>query len=177
MKPYFAKYIPVEGPIKAGDRYVIRKSLGLGAYTDGYIGTAAIDFTPEAQRDQEASILRLYLCSRDIKVGDKDVHTQIMQSEGEEIIHEVKYDYQLEMMKGLAEANNLVPYKVIGPISPQATWMKEGAELEEDEWEYVCINLKHGWTEIQVPKDHFDTINRQMFTHGITIKGPCGHFH
>lgn len=70
-KQYFAKYLPVEGEIRKGMKYILTEGSNLGAYTTGYIGTAAIDFIPEAQEFQGGKILKLFLCSRDIQVGDK----------------------------------------------------------------------------------------------------------
>lgn len=47
-------------------------------------------------------------------------------------------------------------FKILGPISPQAAWVKEGDEFDEDEWRKT------------------DFINRPSIWQ---IKGPCGHFH
>jgi len=127
-KLYLAKYLPVEGEIKEGMKYILTKSLGLGAYKEGYIGTAAIDFTKEAQEDQGGKILKLFLCSRDIQVGDKVFEILADKSIGEEFewteeIH--KHNHQF------IEDGDV--FKVIGEISPEATWVKEGDEFAEDE--------------------------------------------
>jgi hypothetical protein len=122
---YKAKYLPVEGEIKKGDKYRIGKSLGLGTYEEGYIGTAAIDFLSEAQKSQDAKILKLFLISSNIKVGDKYKCPKFAGS------HE--YDdverYASEPQEG--------SFKVIGEILTPG--IKEGQEFTEKEVEFLTI--------------------------------------
>jgi len=182
MKPYFAKLVPVEGPIKAGDKYILGKSLGLAAYGKGYIGTAVIDFTPEAQRDQEAKILKLFLCSRDIKVGDKakwsksdpwGVISEIggSRENGDDYI--VIKDYENGQKLNPNDCTFESSYKIIGPISPEATWVKEGDEFDENEVREVAI-VKNGngfmFATLPIPQEFITGYCYQL-------KGPCGRFH
>lgn len=133
MKPYFAKYLPVEGEIKKGD------IVQWGPFRGPVYAAGGKDIKK----------LKLFLCSRNIQVGDKvewipfntssDVHSAIVDD------------------GNLYHINKLNPFKILGEISPDATWVKEGDEFEEDEIEYWP--LKGG----TVP--------------AYKIKGPCGHFH
>jgi hypothetical protein len=174
MKPYFAKYLPVEGKIKKGDKYIITKASDLGTkfgYDTGYIGTAAIDFLPQAQKDQEAKILKLFLCSRDIQVGDTVkallTNNDFIVEKTDDSTGEVYYiAYGI-----LCPARNAV--KVIGEISPDATWVTEGMEFDRNDFEMRWTNSKgqYSLTRADVDRDTDEPILKAY------IKGSCGHFH
>lgn len=200
MKQYFAKYLPVEGEIKKGTRYRIGKSLGLGAYGEGYIGTAAIDFTPNAQRDQQANIVKLFLCSRDIQVGDEvyaepqaiDNYSKGLRLQVNDILDHVYLDdlskkvYKIPILEYISNPShpqtvgmtrewvmgNL--WKVIGEISPEATWIKEGDEFDENEIEAFYYDTRFG-TQVGSVK-RLGNMNRFVEIK-YRIKGPCGRFH
>lgn len=94
-KPYFAKYLPVKGEIKA----------------------------------------KLFLCSRDIQVGDKYFHDDFYPYPVGDIA-----DTNTKVMNAHMMVSNEGEdyegdwsYKVVGEISPEATWVKEGDEFDEDE--------------------------------------------
>lgn len=64
-------------------------------------------------------VFKPYLCSRDIQVGDKVVAL----SGNNELIHSI-----------VTDTHKLIEtYKVIGEISPDAKWVKEGDEFDEDQ--------------------------------------------
>jgi hypothetical protein len=83
-------------------------------------------------------------------------------------------------------AKNLGAVKIVGEISPEATWVKEGNEFDEEEvqecwlWNHSTGSIvlrKHEGSEIDkriIKKEHGDQIE---FKTGYLIKGPCGHFH
>lgn len=69
-------------------------------------------------------------------------------------------------------------FKIIGEISPEATWVKKGDEFAEDEVKiYKPLEFSHYEeyfdTEIQ------DTSERAVYKNiiRVSIKGACGHFH
>lgn len=155
-KPYFTKWIPVEGEIKEGDTII---------YTNGATQHIAEYRSPYYDKYSNLKKLKLFLCSRDIQIGDKDIHTGIMQDYGEEIVKEVKYQHQLDFMRGVSEANKTEIFKVIGEPSPKAIWVEEGMEFDEDEAKksYMITN---------------DPSNPSCGNHWYRFKCPtCGTFH
>ncbi len=169
MKQYFAKYLPVEGEIKEEE---IGISINNATYTHhDHLGK---DYGKPA---------KLFLCSRDIQVGDKDYY-YIDSTQNNKI--EKAPDYW-DIINIKPEPNGHVAvifnnnaflwieevFKVVGEISPEAIWVKEGDEFDKDEveewWEG---SLKKGideWFDGQSLKDGDKII--------LKIKGLCGHFH
>ena len=92
MKPYFTKYLPVEVEIKEGEPF------------DTIVGIYG-------------KKMKLFLCSRDIQVGDT-FHSFSGMSE-------LKWDGKFQLHPD--------DFKVIGEISNEATWVKEGDEFDESE--------------------------------------------
>lgn len=117
MKPYFTKYLPVEGEIKEGDKL---NSL------NGEI--------PGSQH------VRLFLCSRDIQVEDEIYIPSL--NEYHKFLKADNHSLVCETLNGQHdETFDLCDYfKVIGEVSPEAIWVTEGMEFEESEIE---INYKH----------------------------------
>jgi hypothetical protein len=115
MKQYFAKYLPVEGEIKEGDIVI-----GM----DGIFEYKGKMNLPDVQLPKK---VKLFLCSRNIQVGDKvlDIRTNTWK--------EVNNSCGVELYK---QKPNDIQFKVIGEISPNAKWVKEGDEFEENDWDY-----------------------------------------
>ena len=77
-------------------------------------------------------------------------------------------------------------FKVMGLISPEATWVKEGDEFEEDQIK-ICVdpdNQDNWYVDVPSGKYHDDDpippSRDNLYTDGtkiVYIKGPCGHFH
>jgi hypothetical protein len=155
-KPYFTKYLPVEGEIKDGDMYyneTVGKTLRC---------LCATGFT------KGDKLVKLFLCSRDIQVGD-----ELRTLTGKETIPitGIGGDKEIEILQ--VGIDNKKLFKVIREISPEATWVKEWDEFDEDEYDYRYKD-KHGWDivkDINVISPQF----RHLYVIG--LKGPCGHFH
>lgn len=126
----FTKYLPIEGEIKQGDKYIRKNAPQWGVS----IACACPDQILWRK-------VQLFLCSRDIQVGDKvwdtlnekfcEVTTPFVAlhtSDGEN----VPCWYLKTEPVTFHEARFLI--KVIGPISPETTWVKEGDEFREDQW-------------------------------------------
>ena len=205
MKKYSAQYVPVPGEIKYGDKYINKVFKLTDYYKDGKgkyetCGDYLVETRKPHQtgtrtfsgRDEYKSKVQLFLCSRDIQVGDK-------------VLDE---DY-CEWIVVESDLKNLNPLtKVIGQISPQATWVKAGDEFDEDEVRLMkAIKVKystraHGGedTIILGSEDSYSEDELQesleywcerpnqfgiqsakgvgdIFINHIEIKGPCGHFH
>lgn len=140
---FFAKYLPVEGEIKKGDYYI-----------DNSLGKNTIHLcrsTPSEDLNSTDLIckkVKLFLCSRDIKAGDKVIYNN--------------KEYEVTSDSLITVKNNKNTYKVIGEISPEATWVKEDDEFDKG--------------EIKVEPEIY--LNEKLVKNKwVRIKGPCGHFH
>jgi hypothetical protein len=122
----FAKYLPVKGKIKEGDSYFHFT----GRLYHGFSDSA----TFKNKGDTKA---KLFLCSRDIKVGDK------VMSYGHgvsETVISVRTASNLPMKPLLATIKSHSKagytalasyyYKVLGKISSECSWVKEDDEFE-----------------------------------------------
>lgn len=131
---------------------------------DNGLQTELVSANPES-----CTKLKLFLCSRDIQVGDR-VET-IRDTKGIVALINDKgvfvkiddFDYSSYVDKHHHYKKESV-YKVIGEISPEATWVTEGMEFEEDEI-FRCF-VHENVSKLS------DPMKRE-----VQIKGPCGHFH
>lgn len=170
-KPYVAKYLPVEGEIKIGDRVESESSgkqkvLVTGITKKGDYITDEPDFyEPDSyfvlpKKKAKKFSKQLFLCSRDIQVGDtvwdtvnhkfEEVETSFIAENTEHAknVHCWYLKRPSNECKVFNEARLLI--KVIGEISPEATWVEEGDEFDEyrelwyykynGEWKYMGRN-------------------------------------
>lgn len=180
---YFAKYLPVEGEIGVGDCFEIEKgsvgrviSFSESGTTFTVIGITGYFKDKQSGTNHVVSLrnkMQLFLCSRDIKVGDK-YHFNVSYSSGERVADQSDID-QLHL-----ETN---PFKTIGPISPNATWIKEGDDI-------LSKNVHRGtykmgnkeWMVIDAEDDAKEwdeapDIDIAGWAKCYLIEGPCGHYH
>lgn len=131
QKPYFTKYLPVEGEIKEGDSVAFN-----GDTTNVFkIGPKV---TVLLEKDKK---VKLFLCSRDIQVGDK------FTQKGIDMLHPTARFTCIGFTKDgdIKDDDNhayaaATVYKVIGEVSPEAIWVKEGMEFEESEVKITHID-------------------------------------
>ncbi len=100
----------------------------------------------EERKENLTKLGKLFMCSRDIKAGDKDVYFGITKLD--DALSDDECDY-LKTMNA---------FKVVGTISSDAKWIKEG-----DEFEF----LKDCW----ISNSEIGQLN------AFKVKGPCGCFH
>lgn len=170
---YFAKYLPVEGEIKGWCRY---KPTGEIFYQQ--FGNNAMYDKPNGKLQTITSSLiayekvKLFLCSRDIDFNE-ECHVDVI--DGRQTDDSFKLGYPIKHFFGV----NALPwegaYKVIGEISPDAGWVKEGDEFEEDNLKFRVSDHPpfKGWLERTVQQ----FVSERWCTKRAVIKGPCGHFH
>jgi len=125
MKKYFTAYLPTEGEIKEGDM------------TIGVRGHIAPAITPKDYNNiyvpywDGRKLVKLFLCSRDIKHGDK------------------YHDYAGSPVFTHDEDDPMLDkdcFKIIGEISPNATWVKEGDEFDEEDLDKMSLEgIKSGY--------------------------------
>lgn len=184
MKPYFAKYLPVEGEIRIG------KAIDGGIYSRPNI--VDIIVVEDLDKDygyaknsnggiyningiRKLTPVKLFLCSRDIQVGDKVLCPMPYKNNKLEefVIVERPENYHLDMLVGKFSDGremkepaylNQMAFKVIGEISPDAIfYVKEGDEFDED--------------QISIVYKIRGSISDKLEVLFVKIKGPCGHFH
>lgn len=139
-KKYFTKYIPVEGEIEKNEPF------------DPIVGIYG-------------KKMKLFLCSRDIQVGDK-VILEDHPDFGEKIILAINEGVVDLSNGGKTHNHNLI--KIIGEISSEATWVTDGLEFDESQIKMGYLNSYGEFHE-----NHFEEGKSIM----VQIKGPCGHFH
>lgn len=139
MKRYFTKYIPVEGEVKEGDicYFTQFKEFGTAKMISGEL--CFVSFPQEGKGSLTSPISRnlddkrpykLFLCSRDIQVGDDIQHTSGENGVCDEIIGDALH-FSGDIEGHYSSINQW--FKVIGEISSDAVWVSEGIEFDEDE--------------------------------------------
>lgn len=167
---YFCRYLPVEGEIKKGDWAFYNNILHQVQYdNNNLIGWKKV---------------KLFLCSRDIQVGDKvrcKFSTSTEEFTGEvESIMEWGGAYVINPDESQGFLGKPCPllketYKVIGEISPDATWVKEGDEFEVEDIAYEDYRgATHNLKDLLIDfKDDLQHLPEGPWL----LRGPCGHFH
>jgi hypothetical protein len=114
---YFAKYLPVEGEIGKGHYFIFEGKVYL-SNNDG-TDNVTVESTEWYHNRRQCKKVKLFLCSRDIQLGDT------VEGFPNFISNQDDLDYAIDNKS----------FKVIGEISPEATFVKEGDEFEEyQEW-------------------------------------------
>ncbi len=150
-KDYFAKYIPIGPPgnVKEGDKYLCAGSEQVRTCTKTYA-----EYVETGEREYFLDIdlwsmpvykAGLFICTKDIRMGDKFY----------EFTKNQWIDYDIVGWNLPVRG-----YKVLGEVSKDATWVREGDAFSEDEVEVVYSN-RFGFFGKKIAK----------------LKGPCGHFH
>jgi hypothetical protein len=190
---YFAKYLPVEGEIKSGWLEVAGV---MGKYRnedDKFIYIQTPDGHVWSRKKEGArTYYKLFLCSRDIQVGDKAWFQLTKHSPLKElpcidkdiegiILREYVTDSEIYNHYTTPDQLNQC-FKVIGEISPDATWVKEGDEFDEDEVQFYIYTGAPYEPDFDYPLpieewDQAEKMITDFISKTIRIKGPCGHFH
>jgi hypothetical protein len=160
MKLYFAKYLPVEGEIKEGDLYLADGNLVCKAKIPKKYNNPHVPYFDSYKK------VKLFLCSRDIQVGDKFFHNDFPNKEFE-------VESSLHFTKLIKTSGS---YKVIGEISPEATWVVEGDEFDEEHIKrnHICYDT---WGNTGYCFHCQRSKGCDSEDYNYLIKGPCGHFH
>lgn len=170
MKPYFTKYIPVEGEIKEGDKVLLA----------GEIITWA-DFVGIGLKKGNSNLVpqkvKLFLCSRDIKLYD-EVYNPVT-NEYETVVKDL-YEgggKRPDNCTDFQEVEQCKSFKVIGEISKDTIWVKEEDEFDESE---VAWRIGIPYAEdvfCSIGDEDLENLYKEFFKE-IVVKCPtCGHFH
>ncbi len=205
MRKYFTKYLPVEGEVQEGGKFLHTNT--------GLIETAIHVHGPHTHPHKP---VKLFLCTSEIKVGDR-----ILNNEGEEVTvayvgkDQLNYDvvgwvqdkhvYLKEKQSFSDWLNPLLisaksthrtclrhqASKVLGEVSTNAIWVTDRMEFDEDEVEEWYWHLKQNCFAIPVcfaeevsnksPNFHPNTweTNKEAFKRGIfkILCPTCKTFH
>jgi hypothetical protein len=178
MKTYFAKYLPVEGEINEGnicrEKYPINPKIinVIRINNDGMIKVKedSLWYAPDALQK-----VKLFLCSRDIEIGDAVKYQDFDGSLTDYTVKKTGDKNDMSTLNRVCNKGGYVQgkyYKVIGEISSQATWVKEGEELDEENIVFAVYEPWEPWA--QLPYEEWEETCDMK---DIKIKGPCGHFH
>lgn len=178
-KKYFAKYLPVPGEIGSGDMFQfpgmsIKECLGTD---DGLVWyeSAYPDVSESASCDPgDCQRMVMHLMGAvGIQAGDK-----VLDRYGYPDKRSPKEEkwWTVGVMDIGNPCNLKECYKVIGLISPEATWVKEGDEFEEEETVFYLLSTDLKEQEMSY-KQIQAFVGRSHKNVGIKLKGPCGHFH
>lgn len=169
MKSYFTKFLKADGHFFYPGAFIRSNMTG---------ATARINEPfPEHLDETEWDHMHLMLCSRDIHVGDKILFPQTKDDYKNNNFSikgtvRLKGNYSsavwLDDLQDELQLPNNYMLKIIGPISPEAKWAREGDEFNESDWMgYSTIMDK------PLDKEFHKDISYNL----IKILGPCGHFH
>lgn len=123
-KPYFTKYLPEKGEIK--EHSVVFKDDELATvvhiYPNGKTYELEFPYGTASYPSSRIKLAKLFLCSRDAEPGDT-------------IYHDKYYPYPtgLHLLKDEKMKDSTESYKVVGEISKDAIWVKEGMEFDGTE--------------------------------------------
>jgi len=167
MKKYFAKFLPIKGkPLEGGWAFCTHEEPNLGSYSLIHLIGKEWEFYKAQNGWYPAEKAKLFLCSKDIKPGDKVYE---LYKDGR-ISKEFEWTWAMDSC-----LHSEGVFKVIGEISQEASWIKEMDEIDENKIRiiYTCekgseCDMHFGKQVCTAPHEIIDTIK---------IKGPCGHFH
>jgi len=202
-KPYFAKYLPVEGEIKKGDKFkrgeddICTFLKWLQPLEDGrkkslVQNSWAGDKGIHAYFGQDIKPVKLFLCSKDIRVGDEvwsPDSNRNMELDKFTLTAKAGDKSEASFAEGTnPKYNNGNPiylsyltFKVIGEISTEAIWVTEGMEFDEDEveiWWYNILKDKFTPHKYEPSDEYTDLVDNPALEKRPRIKCPtCKMFH
>lgn len=169
-KKYFVKYLPVDGKVEAGDMcmYYCSDGIQVARYTYEKKGQLYIihgDIRIEYNGEKKA---KLFLCSRDIQVGDKNIWLIVDNLLFKGVTAAKLNEHgvlctTIENAKDTPIDINPGDFKSIGEISPDVVWINEREEFDENQIEFTLF--KHipyyiDWTEAVTENTYLQTKNR-----------------
>lgn len=186
-KIYFTKCLPVEGEIKEEDYWRAAN----GDIIPPGSGERILFHANQTRQKR----VKLFLCSRDIQVGDNIIADYIVDKGGEyemhvhkegEILNDKDFDdhWQIKTKDTFYQSGYATEwalkkgcFKIIGEISPDALgYVKEGDEFDENDVHrnHICYDSP-GNTGCCLHCSRSMGCDSQDYNY--MIKGPCGHFH
>jgi hypothetical protein len=172
-KQFFAEWLPVEGDsdyVQCWGKAVCKRSKSNSAIyhlIDNAEGAPPITDFEVKTIPQGFKHVKLFLCSRDIQVGD-ECHYRGFKGKVGRSIHG-KQVWVLDDSEGnhLIYADDLDSlFKVVGEISQEATWVKEGDEFDREDLRANGVGVN--WSEESHDSGKYK----------FKIKCPtCNHFH
>jgi len=176
MKKYFVRYLPVDGEVKEGDRWsgVSNDVRFTSPYRWNHTDDKDDLLDPEVS---DVKPVKLFLCTVDIQVGD-DIKKDYGGTTRDSKVFKQRND-TLVKLEGYYDWHDLSKlgekgfYKIVGVVSPNATWVKPLDEFEEEE---IKISKRCQECYFTEGAQVWCGCSNQNISF-VEIKGPCGHFH
>ena len=170
---YFAKYLPVDGEIKKNDIALKPSFEWRRLDNTPEIEPPYFEKVIEGEDTTNMKLAKLFLCSRDIQIGDKVIHED-NPSLGIKVIKTIEEGVVSFEQGGKTHDHNLI--KIIGEISPEATWVREEDEFTDNDVKFVLIEgfMRGREMSLSTLKSIVGNSHTNVRAH---IKGPCGHYH
>jgi hypothetical protein len=132
MKTNFAMYLPVEGEVNVGDSYLY-KDTGQVLICESLLEADRLNGHSLIKR--EGQKVQLFVCSRDIQFGDKNVYYKGVCSDSELYIKlpEAINIPTLEQIRAAFLEDVNAALKIISEIPPELNWVEEGYEFDEND--------------------------------------------
>lgn len=186
-KTYFAKYLPVDGEIKEGDIVMGTNGVSVIWGVKSKHGLQYYGWDESIQYMKSPRKVKMFICSRNIKEGDEIYLSKI--NEYHKFKYETEHRITCQSINGIHDEDFDVQdrFKIIGEISPEAIWVKEGDEFDEEQ-----IGILYNFVGEDIDEQLFTTEDfwkkvKQWYkgkkvpsyvNPPISIKCPtCGHFH
>ncbi len=174
---YVAYYIPCNEPIVDGDIVFVDRTIGSG-YFPVKNGKAIVN---EGVLEYDVTYLKpkkvkLTLCSNDLSVGDNfNTFVNGRYSFGK-ISKDSGDSWGVESSFTGVYVKKDEAFKIVGDISPNATWVKHGDRINEDDVvrHHICYDTP-GNTGYCFHCSRSKGCDSEDYNY--LIKGPCGHFH
>ena len=172
MKKYFAKYLPIISEDRKPFSDTSREWAPMDIALDGEGQHSVIQIFNGKTYTRKA---QLFLCSYDVQIGDIfkffGSDSNMFERRWEERYRETE--------------NN--PFKIIAEISPEASWVNEADEFDEDEVQFIVFpdeEEKEDWVKEtgsnKVMLHYYSSLvpSNSKFIIDAQIKNPtCKHFH
>lgn len=187
MKPYFTKYLPVEGEIQEGDLCILDEyiCIRLDKYFHIKWKNSGKNQLLTEKESEKLKKVKLFLCSRDIQVGDKCFCLSVEEG------NKTEPNMWIDPWRVRSENDTCKTcIKVIGEVSPDAlSYVKEGDEFDTREIRQEVLGYEEWYKKHDKPVNNGKfksdaSIHRYSLsaadgtgTKFYYIKGPCGHFH
>ena len=153
---YFLKYILVPGLIELGVTIAWDENINIPEQGIHYRKTGRrigailkniVDFTDLKERGHNPIMAHLCLCSHDIQVGDIVWTERGFKRVPEDTLH-----------LALEEKS----FKIIGEVSPEASWLKEGMTFDDNDISVEAWVKRDTWFKMGMLKDFKETVSYQV---------------
>ena len=163
MRKYFTKYLPVEGEVQEGGKFLHTKT--------GLIETAIHVHGPHTHPHKP---VKLFLCTSEIQLGDTWYNDWFHPYPKGQVADTNTKVIDANLTVG-GDNNEHESFKVIGEVSPDAIWVTEGMEFEESQLIFLASSDGTCW--FKTPTKDLSYINPKLKVRIEVLCPTCKTFH